>query len=158
MPHTMQGAPVEEHFWAYVDKTDTCWLWTGFVMADGYGQFSVHRPPHGSPKKLRAHRYAYTISIGPILEHLALDHLCRIRHCVNPAHLEPVTTRENLRRAGKISLTDEKLRQIRLLHEQGLSSYKIARAVNAPRSTVWDAITRLPSYTVLLEDNYDNQG
>ncbi|MEU7240240.1 HNH endonuclease signature motif containing protein [Streptomyces sparsogenes] len=45
-----------------------------------------------------AHRFAYETLVGPIPEHLQLDHLCRVRHCVNPDHLEPVSSRENTRR------------------------------------------------------------
>lgn len=80
---------VEERFWAKVKKTDTCWLWTGSCTA-GYGQFGI-----GGRKKMRVHRYAYELLVGPIPEGLVLDHLCRVRNCVNPDHLEPVTDREN---------------------------------------------------------------
>lgn len=47
-----------------------------------------------------AHRFAYEDIVGPILEGLTIDHLCRVRHCVNPAHLEPVTHLENVRRGN----------------------------------------------------------
>jgi len=45
-----------------------------------------------------AHRLSYETEIGPIPEGLELDHLCRVRSCVNPLHLEPVTHQENVRR------------------------------------------------------------
>ena len=61
-------------------------------MVNGYGQFRV-----GTQRKL-AHRVAYEWSLGEIPEGLDLDHLCRVRNCVNPSHLEPVTRQENLRR------------------------------------------------------------
>lgn len=79
-------------FWARVEKTETCWLWRGTSIRNGYGQLSWH-----APMRL-AHRYAYELLVGPIPEGLTLDHLCRVRHCVNPAHLEPVTNRVNLLR------------------------------------------------------------
>lgn len=82
----------EARFWAKVEKTDTCWLWTAHMARDGYGQFWAGK------KLVRAHRYAYELLIGPIPKGLTLDHLCRIRHCVNPADLEPVTHRENILR------------------------------------------------------------
>lgn len=85
-----------DRFWSYVHKTDGCWLWTGGLMNKGYGTFWAGR-------SLRAHRVAYELCIGPIPEGLTLDHLCRVRRCVNPAHLEPVTIRENVMRGEGIT-------------------------------------------------------
>lgn len=76
-------------FWAKVNKTETCWLWTASKKPKGYGEFSVD----GS--LVYAHRFAYEAVVGPIPAGLTLDHLCRVRHCVNPTHLEAVTNREN---------------------------------------------------------------
>lgn len=79
-----------ERFMAKVrEGDDGCWHWTASKVTSGYGQF---------PSELRtrlAHRYAYTVLVGPIPEGLTIDHLCRNRLCVNPAHLEAVTMREN---------------------------------------------------------------
>lgn len=58
----------------------------------GYGQFWANG------KNRRAHRVAFELLVGPIPEGQTLDHLCRVRACVNPAHLEPVPVRENLLR------------------------------------------------------------
>lgn len=69
-----------------------CWIWTGSKGEDGYGSVRYRR------RVWRAHRAAYTILVGPIPAGLELDHLCRVRACVNPAHLEPVTGEENIRR------------------------------------------------------------
>lgn len=81
----------EERFWRKVNKTATCWLWTSWLSDQGYGGFYV------SPQRRAsyAHRMAYEWLVGPIADGLHLDHLCRVRHCVNPAHLEPVTPHEN---------------------------------------------------------------
>jgi len=68
-----------------------CWVWLGSETC-GYGRFRV---PEGN---LLAHRYAYMKLRGPIPDGLHLDHLCRVRLCVNPAHLEPVTNKENIHR------------------------------------------------------------
>ncbi len=89
-------------FWKYVNKTETCWLWTGYIQKQGYGQFTA--PGNPGRKKNRAHRYAYELMIGPIPEGLVTDHLCRVRHCVNPEHLELVTTAENTYRGLKGTL------------------------------------------------------
>lgn len=83
----------EERFWAKIDMTDSCWLWTG-ALNDGYGRFHID-----SSTRVFAHRYAYELKVGPIPEGLTLDHLCRVRHCVNPDHLDPVTHAENVRRS-----------------------------------------------------------
>lgn len=76
-----------------------CWLWNGATSPKGYGQFrfTVGR---GTPG--RAHRWAYTRWVGLIPEGLTLDHLCRVRRCVNPAHLEPATIAENVHRAAAL--------------------------------------------------------
>ena len=69
-----------------------CWLWTAGKDAAGYGKAYAEKRYH------MAHRLAYEAYRGPIGEGLELDHLCRVRACCNPAHLEPVTHQENTRR------------------------------------------------------------
>jgi hypothetical protein len=69
-----------------------CWLWNGYVDQGGYG--CVRR----GPKVAKVHRAVYEELVGPIPPGLELDHLCRVRHCYNPDHLEPVTHAENVRR------------------------------------------------------------
>lgn len=72
-----------------------CWLWNREIDGKGYG---MYRMPDQSVK--RAHRVIYEQRRGPIPTGLELDHLCRVKRCVNPDHLEPVTHAENVRRAG----------------------------------------------------------
>jgi hypothetical protein len=76
---------------------DGCWLWGGYCSKDGYGEFSLR--VKGRPNsKYRAHRLVWAAYRGEPDPSLDLDHLCRIRACVNPSHLEMVTRRENLAR------------------------------------------------------------
>jgi hypothetical protein len=86
---------MSSRFWDKVanigaEPTD-CWPWDAFTRRDGYGLF-------GHPTRY-AHRVAYELLVGPIPEGLTLDHLCRNRSCVNPAHLEPVSLPENTLRS-----------------------------------------------------------
>jgi len=88
-----------QRFWSRVDRNGPapevdpalgpCWLWTGAVAADGYACFL---------RDVKAHRFAWELRHGPIPDGLVIDHLCRVRHCVNPAHLQPVTNAENILR------------------------------------------------------------
>ncbi len=79
-------------FWSRVEKTDTCWLWTGALQRDGYGHF--HRV-----KTISAHRYAYEQLVGPIPDGMDLLHTCDVRNCVRvgPGHLHLGTELDNVR-------------------------------------------------------------
>lgn len=93
------AADLPVRFWAKVDKgeSDECWEWTAYRLWNGYGRFGYR---HGDVRY--AHRVAYELAVGPIPDGLDIDHLCRNRACVNPAHLEPVTRSVNLRRGDTI--------------------------------------------------------
>jgi hypothetical protein len=92
-----------ERFWSKVDRDGPipadaphlgqCWLFLGTVGKPGYGYFDVSR------RRFQAHRWGYVDAGGYIPQGLDLDHLCFVRNCVNPSHLEPVTHRENVLRS-----------------------------------------------------------
>ena len=102
--------PVQERFWAKVDKNGPstatlgqCWLWTASTDSKGYGCFN------NGMKMVRAHQFSFIQTKGIIAEGLELDHLCRRRNCVNPDHLESITHRENvLRSRGPSALNAQK--------------------------------------------------
>lgn len=92
-------------FWSKVEFTDTCWLWTAAQNGKGYGRF------WDGSRLVVAHRWAYLFCVGPIPDGLTLDHSCRVRNCVRPEHLEPVTMRENtMRGVGLAALNARKTR------------------------------------------------
>lgn len=85
----------EDRFWSKVDKTDGCWLWTDAPNGNGYGTFKANGVSE------MAHRYSLKLTGQQLTDGLTIDHLCRVRLCVNPAHLEEVTYAENLLRAAR---------------------------------------------------------
>jgi hypothetical protein len=96
---TILGLPAR--FWAKTQVQDTgyetpCLLWTAYRTPKGYSRVSIG----GSLGY--GHRLAYEAAVGPIPAGLLIDHLCRVRHCVNPWHLEPVTNRENILRGETV--------------------------------------------------------
>lgn len=85
---------LEERFLSHAQQTEGCWFWDAHLTKDGYGMFNMGNG------MVTAHRAAYELFVGEIPKGLVIDHLCSVRDCVNPEHLEPVTQRENLRRAA----------------------------------------------------------
>lgn len=92
-----------DRFWSKVDKNGPiptarpdlgpCWLWTDALTDRGYARIRL-----GANKQWAIHRVSYILFVGPIPDGLMPDHLCRVRHCANPDHLELVTSGVNTRR------------------------------------------------------------
>lgn len=81
--------PLKDRLFARVEVTDGCWYWKGPTSGGGYGKISVNREGRV------VHRVCYELLVGPIPENLVLDHICRVKHCVNPSHLRAVDSRTN---------------------------------------------------------------
>lgn len=102
---TIHGLTDIERALLHVDIPDpdvagdnACWLWRNHTRF-GYAQFTIKGEEGKKRRTVRAHRFVYEKLVGPIPEGLDLDHLCCVKHCVRPSHLEPVTHLENIERA-----------------------------------------------------------
>ncbi len=99
--------PTQDEFWRKVDRSPlagACWLWRGRLTATGYGhcRVKVYDSTVEWWTSTRAHRLSYQLEHGPIDQGLVIDHLCYNVACVNPAHLEPITHLENIRRSREV--------------------------------------------------------
>lgn len=96
--------PPFDRLMANVSKPDGetgCWF--SGLRPDSKGYAQVSESSSGHVRMLRGHRVTYEELIGPVPEGMELDHLCRVRACINPSHMEPVTHRENVMRGEGIS-------------------------------------------------------
>ena len=75
----------------FPEPNSGCWLWDAYVSKNGYGRFGIGRTVY------EAHRISYKLFKGEIPEGMCVDHMCRVRSCVNPSHLRLLTREENVR-------------------------------------------------------------
>ena len=80
-------------FWEHIDRTDSCWLWTGYCPPGGYGRI-------GARPSITTHRLSWELHNGPIPAGLCVCHKCDVPRCVNPDHLFLGTNTDNLRDAA----------------------------------------------------------
>ena len=141
---------LKDRFWKYVRKAgaDECWVWEGATDQRGYGRVSTKR----GVSAFKAHRVSYVIEFGSFDKKLDICHKCDNPSCVNPRHLFAGTAADNMRdcsqkgRTGPryvtgeqnpcAKLTEQMVRMIRRLHEEGVSQALIGRAAGVDRSTI----------------------
>jgi hypothetical protein len=152
-PMVNQGAATDPvtRAWKKVQKTETCWIWTGAKTPTGYGHFMVGSKSDQSRRWVAAHRFFFERLIGPIPEGLTLDHLCSVPSCVNPAHLEPVTMAENVRRGSSPAAVAARASQCSAGHpyDQQNTHYtangsRRCRTCNAERARAYRSKARQP--------------
>jgi hypothetical protein len=161
MGNRYTSAPLAERLWAKVEKTDTCWLWTGAVDRSGYGAIGVGSRLQGIA---RVHRVSWEIANGrSVPEGLQIAHKCDVKLCVRPTHLEPATRLQNMAGAvernrlsrgpqhpvprgmahWKAKLTDEQVADIRSRHATGETGSSLARAYGISQAHVSRLARRL---------------
>ena len=119
----------------YVQDANGCWLWQRAINNTGYGAVS-RNGKKGQP----AHRVYYEAHRGPIPAGMVIDHQCKVRHCVNPDHLEATTQARNVRRSRSAKLNDGDVRRIRERCAQGETQASLARAYGVHQSHVSNII------------------
>jgi hypothetical protein len=139
---------VREFIDQWSDHPDECWPWDRAMYENGYGRARVNRVG-GKPSGTTAHRAVYSALVGPIPDGLDLDHLCRNRACANPAHVEPVTRRENLLRGHTLPAANVAKTHCLRGHEFTPENTRIQRGTRACRECIRVAAARR------LEDNRD---
>lgn len=96
--------PLPERLLRHTEENDAgCWIWVKSLDKDGYGKFQIARDGDwkNGVQHVRPHRLAYEVWVGEIPQGDTIDHLCRNRACINPDHLEAVSSYENIMRGDK---------------------------------------------------------
>lgn len=149
---------LESEFWKRVNKTETCWLWTGAKCPSrrsqpiGYGKLQVNKNP---VRHIYAHRLSWMIHFGSISKGKKVLHRCDNPPCVNPAHLFLGTQVDNMKdckqkgrnasgaRHGRTRITDKEVLDIRRRVADGESTRSVARLYGMGKSTIWQISARI---------------
>jgi len=144
--------PLSDRFWAKVQKTDSCWLWTAATNPKGYGVFCVDKKTNANEL---AHRVSYRMHYGAIPTHLRVLHHCDIPSCVNPSHLFLGTLGDNMvdkvaknrQQKGEgvpnAKLTDAQVIEIRQRYRAGgISQAQLAREYGVTHGTMGSLLHR----------------
>jgi len=134
--------PASVRFWKFVNKTETCWLWTGGTFESGYGAFQVNG------KTVRAHRFSWELEHGPIPEGQDVLHTCDVPLCVRPHHHFLGTSIENVadrvakgrsargERVSTSKLREDQIAEIRQRLRDGETQRALGRAFGVSKSQI----------------------
>ncbi len=134
-----------DRFWSHtvIEPFTGCWVWMG-ALVGGYGVMGKGRAGEGL---VRVHRFSYEYFIGPIPSGLEPDHLCRLRCCANPLHLEPVTRQVNFLRGQHPTAINFRANLCRYGHSMDDSyKYRGARACRTCAKINYDPVARHERY------------
>jgi hypothetical protein len=128
-----------------------CWLWVGHIQPNGYGTIRTGSLLSDSRAMSYAHRVAYKLLVGPVPVGLQVDHLCRVRQCVNPAHLEPVSPAVNTGRGSSPSTRTAREGRCQRGHDLTAENIKVRsngkrscrRCINLRKTVGWARRTRV---------------
>jgi hypothetical protein len=151
------GRPFIDRFWLQVEKSDTCWLWRGSALSNGYGQIAHNR------RHRLAHRVAWELAYGPIPDGLWVLHHCDTPRCVRPDHLFVGTHQDNnddkVRKGrqargetgGRAVLNTQQVRDAYRLRQEGLTYKAIAAIFGVDPTTIYAAL-RGPNWRHLRDE------
>ena len=118
-----------------IDSETGCWEWQRAFNNRGYPTKWI------LGRKWLAHRLYYTLANGLISPDMTIDHLCRNKACVNPAHLEMVTACRNLRRGVRTTLNEQAVIEMRARYKAGERTAALAAEYGATKAAVYQSCT-----------------
>ena len=120
----------------YIVDENGCWIWQLATSPNGYGHLNINK------RTITAHRYYYEKYKRKVFKGLEIDHLCRVRNCVNPEHMEVVTHSINIQRGANAKLSEKQVIDIRRLYKKGERQVILGKMFRVSRRNISHIINR----------------